>query len=471
MSFCPPLFSESANGFASFSSDAGGAGGGRAASGGGSGAPPARSGVNRAIRKLRYHNKNRTVFVTRMPPDADEITLANAFAEFGLVVGVYVERNDTGDSMNYAFVELDSEEHAIQAVKAMDRRILKGPVPHVAARCITVDHVRGSRAGQLVGERGRNEGGTAPAPESVDRLPSEPSASTPLDRHPPGQAPTLSPYMRAAQTPSHREPSHQRGPDPYARGSDPYARERDPYARGPDPYARGPDPYARGSDPYARGPDPYARRPDPYARGPDPYARGPDPYSRGPDPYARGPDPYARGPDAYARGPDPYARGPDAYARGPDSYARGPDSYARGADGDVPPPDYRAPSYADPRKAKESESRDTLDGLPPGAVPYDPEHPQLTDSPPYSPLTPPAATPDRPAAGALELLASMLQAPPQATAAGQRPAGERSDAGHADEEGIAAPDLSPSAWKDHLGEVPQDEVFLAGQPWRPEGSE
>jgi hypothetical protein len=542
MSFCPPLFDGGLNQPA---------------------APAPRGSSARPIRKLRYHNKNHTAFVTRLPPDADERTLAQAFGEFGMVVGVYIERNEAGDSMNFAFVELDSEEHAVRAVREMDRRIIKGPVPHVAARCITVDHVRGSRASQLMGERGN-------AQVVGER---SGSGQESLARHPPAPAaaPTLSPYMRASQgepvggeggrlpdpqSAEQRPPdsygrapeSYGRHPDSYGRGPESYGRHSDSHGRGPELYGRYPDSHGRGPELYGRYPDSYGRGPESYGRYPDSYGRGPESYGRYPDSYGRAPELHGRYPDSYGRAPESYGRHPDSYGRAPESYGRYPDSYGRGPESAAAPygrhpdsygryPDSATSPYGrhpDPHghypdshgrtqdsygRAPESYSRppeyhgrpgqpygrapDSHDRYPDSqgrpaesygrapeslypdyrapasggalrvpaegpspaaapeqpAAPYDPESPSMADSPPYSPNTPPHSADQPPPASlppsrmqALDLLASMLQ--------GAQVAGPSLQAGQADEEGVAAPDLSPSGWQEHLDGPPEDEVFL-----------
>jgi hypothetical protein len=119
------------------------------------------------LRKIRYHNRNHTVFITHLPPDADERTLADLCSRFGFVTGVFIERNEAGHSMNYAFVELDSEEGARQAILQLDRLVLKGPDPHVASRAITVAFVKGSRGAKENPEllRERNRGPAEPSAE------------------------------------------------------------------------------------------------------------------------------------------------------------------------------------------------------------------------------------------------------------------------------------------------------------------
>lgn len=94
-------------------------------------------------RPKRYRIKDNTVFVTRLPHDADERTIAGVFGDVGLVVGVFLERNERGDSLNYAFVEFDNPHSVDQAIDQKNRLLVKGPDRNVAARSITCDRVRG----------------------------------------------------------------------------------------------------------------------------------------------------------------------------------------------------------------------------------------------------------------------------------------------------------------------------------------
>jgi hypothetical protein len=540
-----------------------------------------------ATRRLRYHNKHHTIFVTRLPPDADERTLADAFSPFGFVVGVYVERNERGDSMNYAFVELDSEQGAAAAVREMDRRLLKGPEPQVAARCVTVDFVRGSRAANLLGANGTGGNPGPPVAAAAPPLRRSPEPS------PSDKPPTLSPYTRAAAAvpepgsmhampmppPAQPPQPHVKGPpgphdgygarpgphdhhggyggyrgppEPYGGGRPgPYDRYGG-YGRAPDPYDRAPEPHYGGrpgpydgyggrSGPYdrhggyERAPEPhYGGRPGPYeryggyGRAPDPYDRAPEPHYGGrpgphdgyggrPEPYdrhggnGRAPDPYARAPephyggrpgphDGYGGRPGPHDRY-GGYGRAPDPYERAPEPHYgdhRPAAGNYDHPPAAQDGYGGPPAAQDGYGGGY--GGPPaardGPEPYDPCSPGMDDgmpaskanvsrrpdSPPYSPNTPPpppdaAAQPPVPIPNALSLLASMLRS------AGEdgRPTrprrndetAEKSEAipqesaevaagppSPADEEGVAMPDLSPTAWRQHLGVLPKELVVI-----------
>lgn len=107
----------------------------------------ARTGTGSAFRShgrpKRYRVRDNTLFVTKLPHDADERTIAEVFQVIGLVIGVFLERNERGDSLNYAFVEFDSPQCVDDAIHRMNRQLVKGPDRTVAARAITVDRVRG----------------------------------------------------------------------------------------------------------------------------------------------------------------------------------------------------------------------------------------------------------------------------------------------------------------------------------------
>lgn len=108
------------------------------------------------------------------------------------------------------------------------------------------------------------------------------------------------------------------------------------------------------------------------------------------------------------------------------------------------------------------------------------------DSPPYSPLTPPqggggGGPPSHADMGsALSMLASMLKqgegegdvgqpgacSATQAGTQGSAPshAGAQGTApSHADEEGMPVPDLSPSGWREHMDELPEDLVVSVAE--------
>ena len=107
----------------------------------------ARAGTGSAFRShgrpKRYRVRENTLFVTKLPHDADERTIAEVFQVIGMVIGVFLERNERGDSLNYAFVEFDSPQCVDNAIYKMNRQVVKGPDRTVGARVITVDRVRG----------------------------------------------------------------------------------------------------------------------------------------------------------------------------------------------------------------------------------------------------------------------------------------------------------------------------------------
>ncbi len=119
------------------------------------------------VSKMRYKYREHTAFVTRLPLDTDEVVLAKAFQRFGFVMGVFIQRNDQGDSMNYAFVEFDSVDAVSRAIREMDGTILKGNNPHVAARTIVVAPV--SSRGQM--PKGPAAPNQAPNQTSISQRP------------------------------------------------------------------------------------------------------------------------------------------------------------------------------------------------------------------------------------------------------------------------------------------------------------
>jgi hypothetical protein len=141
--------------------------------------PPQQPHSSSTVRKLRYRVKDHTVFVTRLPPDADEMCIADAFDRFGFVLGVYIQRNERGQSMNYAFVEFDNPDSAVRAIDAMDRRMLKGPDRLVAARSITVAPIQ-SRTPSSPSPGGLREGAVASIANTFPAPPSTTSTLTNL---------------------------------------------------------------------------------------------------------------------------------------------------------------------------------------------------------------------------------------------------------------------------------------------------
>jgi RNA recognition motif-containing protein len=141
--------------------------------------PPQQPHPSSTVRKLRYRVKDHTVFVTRLPPDADEMCIADAFDRFGFVLGVYIQRNERGQSMNYAFVEFDNPDSAVRAIDAMDRRMLKGPDRLVAARSITVAPIQ-SRTPSSPSPGGLREGAVASIANTFPPPPSTTSTLTNL---------------------------------------------------------------------------------------------------------------------------------------------------------------------------------------------------------------------------------------------------------------------------------------------------
>jgi RNA recognition motif-containing protein len=461
-------------------------------------------------RRLRYHNKHHTVFVTRLPPDANERTLADAFSPFGFVVGVYVERNERGDSMNFAFVELDSEQGAASAVRDMDRQMIKGPEPHVAARCVTVDFVRGSRAANLLGDRTRDNEAAAPPP-----LSRSPGATN--------KPPTLSPYSRAADAPAASPPSPltqaPRSDRPHhgQYHHDHHARYDD--HRGREHYHRyGPPPSHRYEDRHYHhyrygGPPPHDDRYNYYGGPPPPphddrYRYGgpppPPPHDDryrygGPPPPPPHDDRYRYGgppphDDRYRYGsPPPPPAHDDRYRYGgpPPPAPPHDDRYRYGGPPPPPPPaphDERY-GYGPPPGAHDDRPHHHHHGaspplaIPEGAVAYDPCSPGMDDgsnSPAYSPATPPPPPPPhQDVPSALSMLASMLRSSEEGSTAGFAPSGHsaplapashpaaaaevparQSEVHLASDEGVPMPDQSPTPWRQHVGVVPRELVVI-----------
>jgi len=478
MSFCPPLFDASPGQAGSSAPGAAGRG--------------SLGGHSTATRRLRYHNKHHTIFITRLPPDADERTLAEVFSPFGFVVGVYVERNERGDSMNYAFVELDCEQAAASAVRDMDRQLIKGPEPQVAARCVTVDFVRGSRAANLLGERHQTAPGSAPSNE-----PSAATAAPPLRRSPEPGPSSLSPYGRAAEHNSQRVPAASPLPpaavpartNGLTQRHEPHGPPRSGYGGPPGPHDRYAPPYS-GRDEYGPPRGGYGGHPGPHDRyAPPPsghheygpprggYGGHPGPHDRyGPPPsghHEYGPPPSGR--EDY--GPPPsghHEYGPPPSGR--EDYGPPPS----GREDYGPPPGGRE-DYGPPPGGREDYGPAPAAAA--GVEAYDPCSPGMDDeyrshSPPYSPNTPPPAhaeapQPPLPIPSALSMLASMLRSKDEAKdAAGAMKGSERSEgalggseasrepASPADDEGVAMPDQSPTAWRQHLGVLPKELVVI-----------
>ncbi len=64
----------------------------------------------------------------------DSLLLRNAFKEFGKVQYCRVIENDFGESKGYGFVEFETKDSAISAIKKMDRAKFNGREVRVTIR-------------------------------------------------------------------------------------------------------------------------------------------------------------------------------------------------------------------------------------------------------------------------------------------------------------------------------------------------
>ena len=64
----------------------------------------------------------------------DSLLLRNAFNEFGKVQYCRVIENDFGESKGYGFVEFETKDSAISAIKKMDRAKFNGREVRVTIR-------------------------------------------------------------------------------------------------------------------------------------------------------------------------------------------------------------------------------------------------------------------------------------------------------------------------------------------------